>query len=249
MKQIYLYKTLLLPAQIKDVDGKKGIVTGVLSKFNVVDSYGDIVRKGAFTKSIIETGPKSSQPRIKYLLNHNTSQPLGVFTDLSEDASGLNYEAQVGSHNLGVDFVKMVESGLITEHSFGYETMKRNQLQDYSDYMKSPNLGWYELTELRMWEGSPLTAWGACSQTPLTGMKGKEKEDAIQAIVNRQKNMEKFCRNTTATDETIELLLIENKQLTQLIIDSTQPAKETTVPVIAISDWSDAINSFTKSLK
>ena len=220
MKAIFSYKTQIIPAAIKDVDGKKGIVTGYFAKFDNVDADGDIIRKGAFTKSILETGPASTQPRIKHLLNHNTNQPLGVLVTLSEDSFGLNYESQIGSHALGQDFIKMVESDLITEHSIGYQVMKFNQIQDYQDYMKNPAVGMCELTDLKLWEGSSLTAWGANQQTPLTGLKSA-KED-LQALVNRQKNLEKFCRNSTATDETIELLLIECKQLTQLIIENTK---------------------------
>ena len=252
VKPIFLYKTHLIPASIKDADGKKGIVTGYFAKFDNVDADGDIIRKGAFAKSILETGPLSSQPRIKHLLNHNSSQPLGCITSLQEDAYGLAYESQVGTHALGQDFVKMVESNLITEHSIGYQTMKRNQMQDYEGYMKNPAGGWYELTDIKLWEGSSLTAWGANQHTPLTGMKADKKEDALQALVNRQKNLEKFCRNSTASDETIELLLIECKQLTQIIIESTEQVKDTT-PQPRINEVSidafDAIKSFTNSLK
>jgi hypothetical protein len=225
VKAIFSYKTQSINASIKDVDGKKGIVTGYFAKFDNVDADGDIIRKGAFTKSIMETGPASTQPRIKHLLNHNTNQPLGALVTLSEDAYGLNYESQIGSHALGQDFIKMVESNLITEHSIGFQVMKRNQLQEYSEYMKTPDAGWFELTDLKLWEGSSLTAWGANQQTPITGLKSDKKEDVLQALVNRQKNLEKFCRNSTATDETIELLLIECKQLTQLIIENTKQVK------------------------
>jgi uncharacterized protein len=225
VKAIFSYKTQSINASIKDVDGKKGIVTGYFAKFDNVDADGDIIRKGAFTKSIIETGPASTQPRIKHLLNHNTNQPLGALVTLSEDAYGLNYESQIGSHALGQDFIKMVESNLITEHSIGFQVMKRNQLQEYSEYAKNPDMGMYELTDLKLWEGSSLTAWGANQQTPITGLKSEKKEDVLQNLVNRQKNLEKFCRNSTATDETIELLLIECKQLTQLIIENTKQVK------------------------
>ena len=226
MKHIFSYKNRVIPASIKDVDGKKGIVTGYFAAFDNVDADGDIIRKGAFAKSILEWGPQSSQPRIKHLLNHNTNQPLGKITNLSEDTQGLLYESQIGTHTLGVDFVKMVESDLITEHSIGYQTMKRNQLQDYEGYMKNPAGGWYELTDLKLYEGSSLSSWGANQNTPLTGLKDSNKEEVLQALVNRQKNLEKFCHSSTATDETIELLLIECKQLTQLIIENTEQEKE-----------------------
>lgn len=220
VKQIFLYKNRVIPASIKDVDGKKGIVTGYFSSFDNVDSDGDIIRKGAFAKSITEWGPNATQPRIKHLQNHNVSQPLGKLTSLSEDSNGLLYESQIGSHALGVDFIKMVDSGLITEHSIGYQVQKYNQIQDWADYMKNPELGYNELTDLKLWEGSSLTAWGSNQKTPLTSIKA-DKKDAIQELVNRQKNLEKFCRNTTASDETIQLLLIECKQLTQLIIEKS----------------------------
>lgn len=246
---LFLIKDSSHNCSIKDVDGKKGVVTGYFAAFDNVDSDGDIIRKGAFAKTIMESGPSSSQPRIKHLQNHRPDQPLGKIISLSEDQKGLVYESQVGTHTLGADFIKMVESGLITEHSIGYKTIKRNQLQDYEGYMKNPSKGWFELTELKLWEGSSLTAWGANSQTPLTGMKTEWKEDDLQKLINRSEALEKFCRNTTATDDTIEMLLIEQKQLTQIIYDlkSTKPGN-TTQPDSS-KDLVDAIQSFRKQLK
>lgn len=249
MSHLYLYKAGHIVASIKDVDGKKGIVTGYFSAFNNVDSDGDIIRKGAFAKSIQEWGPQSSTPRIKHLMNHNSSQPLGKITMLAEDQKGLSYESHTGTHALGMDFVKMVESGLITEHSIGFRTMKRNQLQDYEEYLKNPDKGWYELTDIKLYEGSSLTAWGSNPNTPLTGLKSKTIEEVVQSYINRQKNIEKFCANTTATDETIELLLIENKQLTQVIIQLTEQSKNDTPQVDIAGSIKEAFASFHNSLK
>jgi HK97 family phage prohead protease len=159
-------------------------------------------------------------------MNHSPSLPLGKILELKEDTEGLSYESQVGTHSLGQDFIKMVESGLITEHSIGYRTIKRNQLQDYAGYMKNPSKGWFELTELQLMEGSSLTAWGANSLTPITGLKGVAD---IDTIIEQQKAMEKFCKDSTATDETIEMLLLHSKQLSQYILDikANQPAPPT----------------------
>jgi HK97 family phage prohead protease len=243
MNNIYSYKDFAIsPTGIKDVDGKKGIVTGYFAHFNNVDGDGDIIRKGAFSKTIRENGPDSAKPRIKHLQNHNTSQPLGRLVHMKEDESGLYYESQIGSHSLGQDFIKMVESGLITEHSIGFKTIKRNQLQDYEGYQKDPSKGWNELIELKLWEGSSLTAWGANELTPITGLKGIEKEKAIELYIQKSEALEKFCRNSTATDETIEMLLIHNKQLTQLLIDATEPAN-------AVQPDEGVLNNIFKKLK
>src|SRR4249920_3655135 len=122
-----------LIASIKDAS-KKGIVMGYLANFNSLDSDQEIIMQGAFTKSLKEMGPASTHPRIKYLLDHDQNKALGVFTTLKEDAQGLYYEAQVGTHNLGRDFLKMVESGLITEHSIGYQVVKKTVM--------NPEAGW-----------------------------------------------------------------------------------------------------------
>ena len=216
MKEIYSYKDFTISdLQFKDVDGKKGIVTGYFADFDTLDSDGDVILKGAFTKTIAATGPSSAKPRIKHLLNHDPSKPLGVIMVLKEDDKGLYYESKLGTHGLGMDFIKMVESNLITEHSIGYQTKKFNQVTSWEDYRDGDIRR--ELTELKLWEGSSLSAWGANPNTPLTGMKSIE----INKLLNKAEAIEKFCRDTKASDETIEALLIYNKQLLQTITDLT----------------------------
>jgi len=236
MKDTYLYKDVEIGEKaigFKDVDGKKGIVTGYFSAFDNVDSDGDIIRKGAFERTIRENGPKSAKPRIKHLMNHNTNQPLGLLQDLKEDDFGLYYESKLGKHSLGTDFVKMVESGLITEHSIGYRTIKRNQLQDYEGYMKNPSACWFELTELKLWEGSSLTAWGANANTPITGMKTEQR---VESMNSRIEFLSKAIRDGVFTDETFELLEIELQQIKQFNIDLLKQSNEaTTEPITQIT--------------
>jgi HK97 family phage prohead protease len=236
MKQIYDYKDFSEGAMISDVDTKKGIVSGYFSKFDNIDSDGDIIRKGAFSKTIQENGPQSMRPRIKHLQNHDITQPLGLIVSLQEDNYGLAYESKIGSHTLGQDFIKMIESGLITEHSIGYKVIKGTKMKD----------GGSDIVEIKLWEGSSLTAWGANSLTPITGLKSLSD---IDHLVNRQKALEKFCKNSTASDETIELLLIECKQLTQYIINNnaTKSAEEVTPPDL-VNVYAEGINNFYNKL-
>lgn len=209
MKKVYTITGIDNPAQIKDLDLKQGIVTGYFSAFDSKDADGDIIRKGAFSKTISE-----NFGRIKHLLNHNTTQPLGTPQVLIEDMKGLYYESKIGTHSLGVDFLKMVDSGLIKEHSIGFQIVKNTNKKEYN-----------EITEVKLWEGSSLTSWGANGNTPLIGVKSLTFEEQIENILERSKSIEKFCSNSNATDETIQLLLLEQKQLTQIILDlkNTQP--------------------------
>jgi uncharacterized protein len=199
-------KDFTLPLELKDIDGKKGIVTGYFADFDSIDADGDIIKRGAFERTIKAMGPEAPKPRIKHLQNHNPYQPLGLLTALKEDKKGLYYESQIGTHTLGKDFLLMVEGGLITEHSIGYRTMKYNQLMPWEDWKEGEAVR--ELTELKLYEGSSLTAWGANPNTPLTGVK----ELGIKA-----KLIDDFCRDTKATDETIKELLTYNKQLLQYL--------------------------------
>lgn len=248
MDAIYQYKADTIGAQIVDADAKKGIVSGYFNKFNNVDSDGDIIRPGAFAKTISENGPTSRLPRIKHLMNHDPSQPLGKLTSLREDSYGLAYESTIGTHNLGRDFIKMVESGLISEHSIGFRIMKRNQLQSFEDYQKNPSAGWFEITELKLYEGSSLTAWGANPLTPITGLKS---EFDVERVIAQTKAIEKFCRNSDATDETIEALLLHSKQLAQLILDikakTTLPDHKSTEPETL--NMAELIRDFTNQIK
>lgn len=236
MKQIYDYKDFSEGAMISDVDTKKGIVSGYFSKFDNIDYGGDIIRRGSFSKTIQENGPQSLRPRIKHLQNHDITQPLGLILSLQEDNYGLAYESKIGSHTLGQDFVKMVDSGLITEHSIGYKVIKGNKMKD----------GGIDITEIKLWEGSSLTAWGANPMTPITSMKSLFDFDYLE---KRQKAIEKFCKNSTASDETIELLLIELKQLTQYIIsnNATKSTEDVTTPDL-VNVYAEGINNFYNKL-
>lgn len=204
----YLYKSV--PGNFKDVDSSSMKVAGVFSKFNVLDSDGDVVLLGSTTKSISERGPKSSHPRIKHFLNHDTRLTVGVLDELyeREQEQDLYYESNIGKHQLGKDFILQVESGIITEHSIGFKPIK------YSN----TDTG-YNFSEIKLWEGSSLTAWGANEFTPMFGRKCFDKENLSKLLDERQRDIEKFIRNSTASDETLELLSIEIKQLQQLVFD------------------------------
>lgn len=187
---------LQLIAAIKDADQRKGIVTGYAANFNTLDSDNDIILPGAFAKSIREQGPGSAQPRIKHLLNHRSEQPIGVPLILKEDGTGLYYESQVGTHALGQDFIKMVDSGLITEHSIGYGVVRKNVVNPNADWRDQQT----ELIELKLWEFSSLTAWGANQNTPLTGIKSiGQVEDRLEKLINA-------IKNGTFTDSTFIML-------------------------------------------
>jgi len=128
---------------------------------------------------------------------------------------------------LGQDFLKMVESDLVKEHSIGFSVIREQKGQDGN-----------EMFDLKLFEGSSLTAWGANEFTPLLGMK------STKDIKDRIKTFEKFVRNSNATDDAIEMCLLEIKQLYQVVetMSSKESVDETVLEPKSDSDLIDAIN-------
>ncbi len=244
---MYQTKNIDFAASVKDVDGKKGVISGYFAIFGNEDSDGDIIEAGAFTKTIRERGPQSTRPRVKILRNHLIYEPIAKLDVLKEDNKGLYYEGTPGTNFVGTDTVKMIESGLITEHSFGFDTVRQTVINPDADWRDRKR----RLHELMLWEGSLLTAWGANERTGEAMLKSMGKEAYFQMLQTRHKSLETFCRNTTATDETIELLLMEAKQLTQIILDistpTTAPEKKSTLPVGVLSAFTTFNNSLNKN--
>jgi HK97 family phage prohead protease len=201
---IYQYKSI--GASFKDIDQSTMTVSGYLSAFDKVDSYGEVAVKGSFSKSLNE-----NKERIRYLLNHDVNKSLGPFIELREDDYGLYYVAEVLPTSFGKDFMIMAERGIIREHSIGYKEMQSKEEK-----------GVKYITEHKLFEGSSLTGWGVNQFTPMTSVSKSESE-----IQDRIKQLEAFIKNTTATDETIYLLMLEIKQLSQLVIDMKATKPET----------------------
>lgn len=177
---------------VKSVDIKSRIVSGYLSSFGNVDSDNDIIVKGAFQKSINERFNN-----IFFLYQHDWSKPLGKFKKLEEDDKGLYFEAEIVETSYGLDQLKLYESGLVNEHSIGYQVIK-------DEWDK--NTGIRTIKELKLYEGSAVTL-GANSQTPFTGFKSQtQQKDTISKIVT-------LMKNGNLTDETFIQLELALKML------------------------------------
>ena len=202
MGDYQLYKCKNFDLEVKDIDKKSRIVTGYFSTFGNLDSDGDIMMPGAFKRSIQDWGP-DGKGRIKHLQNHNTNLPLGKPVVLKEDEIGLYYESKLVETSFGTDFIKMVEGGLITEHSIGFSTIREQKTASGN-----------EIQDVKLFEGSSLTAWGANEDTPMLGFKSVYQVEELKEEIRR---FEKFIRHSDATDETIDLCIIKVRQLAQAV--------------------------------
>jgi Escherichia/Staphylococcus phage prohead protease len=74
-------------------DGEPGEIRGYGSVWDKIDSYGEVVVKGAFTKSL-KAWAKSKRP-IPMLWQHRSDVPIGVWDTAAEDDKGLALEGRL----------------------------------------------------------------------------------------------------------------------------------------------------------
>ena len=111
---------------IKDLDNSKREVAIYLSTFDAMDSDNDVIKKGAFKKSITDRGPGSeSNRKIAFLRFHDWTKPIGTFKSLEEDQKGLFAVGKLGNSTIGEDAFNDYKDGIIKEHSIGFSIYQR----------------------------------------------------------------------------------------------------------------------------
>jgi HK97 family phage prohead protease len=193
------YKNKATSLELKDVDIDSRLVKGYFASFNNVDSDADMIMTGAFTKSIQEHGVNTTSNRkISHLAFHDVTRPVGVLKVLKEDSNGLYFESELGTHTDGEDALRMYKDGIIREHSIGFNYIadKTNFVEvakDKTDNKLIQDLGGYwQLNEVKLWEGSFVT-FGANSETPnLTAIKSQE--DINSELEKLKVRMETFIK-------------------------------------------------------
>jgi HK97 family phage prohead protease len=180
------------PLNLKDIDSKQGIVLSYPATFNVMDDGDDVIEAGAFAKTIREWGP-GGKNRIKALYQHEPAWLVGKPMSLTEDGTGLLAETQFGRSAMAQDTLMLIEDGIITEESIGFDVIRQRK-----------SGGTRHLLELRLWEYSYVT-WGMNMETPIVDVKALGgAEDALVASMGR---IEKALRKGAfKTDEVPHLL-------------------------------------------
>jgi HK97 family phage prohead protease len=136
-----------------------GHFTGYASIFGMIDSYGDIVDKGAFKKTIRD------RKRIKLLWSHDAFAPAIGYVELEEDEKGL----RVGKGQLYLDIERAREAyvnmknGTLDGLSIGYNVVKENIDRATNER---------HLKEISLWEVS-LCNFQACPGAVVTDVKSR----------------------------------------------------------------------------
>ena len=206
----FIYKAAPM-GELSDYDEKNSIVKGYGSYFDNMDSDKDVIRKGAYQKTITENGY-----RVKYLYQHNMMQPIGKMKELYEDDKGLMFVAEIPKTSLGKDVIELMKAGVITENSVGILPIVKEDRGDYR-----------ELKEVKLFEVSAVTL-AANDQAKIMDVKGSTN---IEDIYKRYDNLCKLIRKGNISDEMGFAIESELYKLKSLFINATQPIEEITEPV------------------
>jgi len=210
----YACKNLAL--EIKDIDDKEGIVSGYYAAFDSIDADNDVIKKGAFKKSIQERGPLSSgNRRIAHLRNHDWDRQIGKILELDEDEYGLKFTSKMGRSTEGKDALLDYQDGILREHSIGF-----NYIGDKVKYIEDSEFsdkGHFEITEVKLWEGSGVT-FGSNSLTPVidAAKSSGNYNDLISKIHILEESFMMALKNGKGTDERLENIEMRFKQIQQL---------------------------------
>ena len=132
-----------VPFQIKAVSDD-GLFSGYGSVFGVIDSYKEVVAPGAFTKSLQRRTPS-------LLWQHRSSEPIGVYTSIREDQTGLYVEGKLALKTArGAEAYELLKMGAISGLSIGF-------LVKLFEYINNGEEKVRRLTEIDLWEVSLVT--------------------------------------------------------------------------------------------
>ena len=132
-----------------------GIVKGYASTFDRdPDAYGDVVKRGAFAKSLERWKALNAEGKfIPLLWGHDTEDPksnIGRVVDAVEDERGLLITAEFDADNEKAQYVrKLVQEGRVYQFSFAFEIREQGTVE-LEDGRKANELRDLELFEVSL---------------------------------------------------------------------------------------------------
>jgi uncharacterized protein len=143
--------------------GDDGSIEGYGSVFGVVDSYDDVIEKGAFAASLKTHKAAGTLPAM--LWQHDAGEPIGIWTEMTEDAKGLRVKGQLCLDTAcGKEAHALLKMGALNGLSIGF--MSRKWAYDEKTDIRT-------LTEVDLWEVS-LVTFPSNERSRITNVKAAE---------------------------------------------------------------------------
>lgn len=191
------YKSFKFELESADESGE---FSGYAAVFGNKDSGGDIIEKGAFSKTIRE-----DFGRIKILSQHTDCElPIGKPLELREDDKGLFIRGKISDTAKGRDIQTLMKDGVLNELSIGYDAVEF----DYDSEQ-----GVRRLKEIKLWEVSIVT-WA---------MNDQAKIDEVKSLVEGLRTEVKTGKITRARLDALKPFIAVVRELADILGPFLEP--------------------------
>lgn len=203
-----------IDAEFKFADEAKGVFEGYASVFGGIDSYGDQVAPGAFTRTLAER--KASGRSLPMYMQHGPilgadPRPVGVWDSVQEDGKGLKVSGHlIGLHTeTGKYNMALVKEGAMRGLSIGYRAIKAdypNKPGQPRRILKDVNLGEISIVDNPADASAQISAFKAAKAVKTI----REFEDFLRDVGGYSHAAAKaiaaggFKANTDPRDEDVE---------------------------------------------
>lgn len=199
------YKSFKFELESADESGE---FSGYAAVFGNKDSGGDIIEKGAFSKTIRE-----DFDRIKILSQHTACElPIGKPLELREDDKGLFIRGKISDTAKGRDIQTLMKDGVLNELSIGYDAVEF----DYDSEQ-----GVRRLKEIKLWEVSIVT-WA---------MNDQAKIDEVKSLVEGLRTEVKTGKITRARLDALKPFIAVVRELADILGPFLEPTAPDDPPV------------------
>ena len=199
------YKSFKFELESADESGE---FSGYAAVFGNKDSGGDIIEKGAFSKTIRE-----DFGRIKILSQHTDCElPIGKPLELREDYKGLFIRGKISDTAKGRDIQTLMKDGVLNELSIGYDAVEF----DYDSEQ-----GVRRLKEIKLWEVSIVT-WA---------MNDQAKIDEVKSLVEGLRTEVKTGKITRARLDALKPFIAVVRELADILGPFLEPTAPDDPPV------------------
>ncbi len=191
---------------VKNSDDDSRTIEGYGGFFGNVDSDMDVIKRGAFNKSIKDWGPEG-RDAIKLCAQHDMGRPIAKMLDMKETDDGLYIKARFGTHRDGEDYYRMAKEGIINEFSVGFQAIDKQENKE----------GGYDISNTKLYEVSMVTI-AANDMAVVTDVKSTDPLKLIKQVQDKdlafklEKEMLRLISDSQETSTKAEVSL-EGKEI------------------------------------
>lgn len=177
--------------------GDDGSVEGYGSVFGVRDNYDDVIASGAFAQTLKDHKSAGTMPAM--LWQHDSCEPIGVWTEMVEDGKGLKIKGKLALDTVrGKEAHALLKMGALNGLSIGF--VSKQWAYDRDTEVRT-------LTEIDLWEVS-LVTFPANEKARITGVKA-----ADAAAITTVRQAEKALRDAGFSDDAAKAFVASVKRI------------------------------------